>query len=157
MPNMGVALRPLRSEQPETLLDCTARDKKTLPMEPSTDISEAAILLKPARLCRLGMSGTAPYDIIRAVWKVDRQRAECSMLAFAIVTGKIVGAYAISSWHAANTTPYLSGRRDQSEARYAGRFEFTGQVASSKTRDKYLGLAVNHLFGRGQMVRYLNR
>lgn len=137
------------------MVDCAVRDKKKL-MEPSTDISEPAILLKPARLYRRGMSGTELYDITRGVWKVDRQRAERAMLAFAVGDGKIVEVYTISSWHAANTTPYPSGRRDQSEARYASRFEFTGQVASSRTRDKYLGLAVNHLFGRGQVVRYLN-
>ena len=137
------------------MLDCTALDEK-VSMEPYPDISETAILFKPARLYSPGMSGTALYDITRGVWRVDRQRAERAMLAFAVVTGKIVEAYRISSWHSANTTPYLSGRRDQSEARYAGRFEFTGQVASLKTRDKYLGLEVNHLFARRQVVRYLN-
>lgn len=125
-------------------------------MEVCAEISEPAILLKPARLYRPGMSDTELYDITRGVWRVDRHRAEHAALALAVVGGEIVEVYSISGWHPANTTSYRSRRVDQSDARYAGRFEFTGQIASSTTRRRYLGLSVNHLFGRGQVIRYLN-
>lgn len=125
-------------------------------MEASSDIREQAILLKPAKLYRRGMSGTQLYDITRGVWKVERQRAEHAAFAFAVAGGKIIEIYEILCWHPASTTPYISGRRDQSDAKYAKRFEFTGRVAPSGIRDKYLGWSVNYLFGRGQAIRYLS-
>ena len=125
-------------------------------LTPTTTISEPVILLKPARLHRPGMSAAALYDITRGVWRVNGERARRATLAFAVVNGAIVEVYTISGWHAANTTPYLSGRRDQSDPKYADRFEFTGASAPSALKAKYLGLPVNHLFGRGQVVAYLN-
>lgn len=120
------------------------------------DITEPVILLKPAQLYRPGMSGTQLYDVTRGVWKVNRQRALRASFAFAVADGGVVEIYEIHDWHPANSTPYPSGRQDQADPKYAKRFEFTGKVAPSGIQNKYLGQLVGHLFGRGQVIRYLN-
>jgi hypothetical protein len=123
----------------------------------AADITERVMLLKPVQLYRPGwMSGTPLYDITRGVWRVDIWRASGASLAFTVADGKVVAVYEIDGWHPANTTPYLSGRQDQADPKYAKRFEFTGKVAPSGIRDKYLGRSVNDLFGRGQVIRYVN-
>jgi len=122
----------------------------------AAEITDRVILLKPAQLYRPGMSGTNLYDITRGVWKVQRQRASKASLAFAVVHGKVVEVYEIDDWHPANTTPYLSRRQDQADPKYAKRFEFTGKVAPSGVRNKYLDQLVGHLFGSGQVILYVN-
>lgn len=125
-------------------------------MAASLSIAEPAILFKPARLYRLGMSGTDLYDITRGVWKLDKARAERAALAMTVVKGKVLEVYTISSWHPANTTPYLSGRTDQANPQYAARYEFSGHLAPAQIRTRYIGLAVHHFFGSGAVVRYVN-
>lgn len=125
-------------------------------MESNCEITEAAIMLKPTRLYRRGMSAIALYDISRGVWRVSRPRAGLATIALIVIDGEIIEVYQILGWHRANTTPYLSGREDQSAPQYTDRFEFTGQSASTDIRDKYFGKVVKELFGRGQVVRYLN-
>lgn len=131
--------------------DPAARDEVV-----GVDITEPVILLNPAQLYRPGMSNTQLYDTTRGVWRVNRQRASAASFAFAVADGKVVEIYKIQNWHPANSTPYLSGRQDQSDPKYAGRFEFTGKIAPSGIKSKYLGQSVGHLFGRGQVIRYLN-
>jgi len=122
----------------------------------AADITERVILLKPAQLYRPGwISGTPLYDITRGVWRVDKQRALKVSFAFTVVDGKVVEVYEIDDWHPANSTQYLSGRQDQADPRYAKRFEFTGKVAPS-VKSKYFGVSVGHLFGSGQVIRYVN-
>jgi len=112
-----------------------------------------AILLKPQHLYRAGMSGLTLYDITRGVWKVNLRRVSRAQLAFSVADGKVVGVFDIEGWHLANTTPYVSGRQDQSDPKYSGRFEFTGKPSSMS--QKYLGQVV--VFGPGrQELRYLN-
>ena len=125
-------------------------------MVASLDIAEPAILLKPARLYRTGMSGTPLYDITRGVWKLDNTLAGRAGLAMTVIKGKVLEVYTIISWHPANTTPYLSGRIDQANPKYATRYEFSGCVAPAQIRNRYIGLAVGHLFGSGSVVRYVN-
>lgn len=102
------------------------------------------------------MSANELYDIVRGVWRVDPRRAERAKFAFAVVDGKIFQIYEVHDWHPANTTPYDSGRCDQSDAKYSNRFEFTGKIAPPGIRAKYIAHSVNHLFGSGQVIRYLN-
>jgi hypothetical protein len=121
------------------------------------NITEPTILLNLKQLYRPGMSGNQLYDTTRGVWKVSRERASRAAFAAAVVDGKILQIYTIQEWYPANTgPPYLSGRQDQSEPRYAKRFEFTGRDAPSEIKDKYLGLSVEHLMGGQNPVRYLN-
>jgi hypothetical protein len=120
-------------------------------------ITEPAILVNLHQLYRPNMSVAQLYDTTRGVWKVNKQRASRADLAFAVADGKVVEIYDIHQWHAANTTPYLSGRQDQSNPKHAADFEFTGKIAPAGIKSKYLGLSVRHLFGRGQNpIRYLN-
>jgi hypothetical protein len=125
-------------------------------MAASLSIAEPAILLKPARLYRPGMSGTHLYDITRGVWRLDKARAEGAALAMTVVKGKVLEVYTIVRWDPANTTAYLSGRSDQANPEYATRYEFTGHVAPAHIRNRYIGLAVGQLFGSGSVVRYVN-
>ena len=120
------------------------------------NIIEPTILLNLKQLYRHGMSGRKLYDTTRGVWKVSRQRVSRAALAMAVANGKIMAIYSIEQWHPANTTPYLSGRQDQSEPRYAKRFEFTGVKAPPEIQDRYLGQSVEHLLGGQNPVRYLN-
>jgi hypothetical protein len=122
----------------------------------AADITERVILLNLAQLYRPGMSGTRLYDTTRGVWKVKKQHASQASFAFAVADGKVVEIYEIHDWYPANSTSYLSGRQDQADPKYAGRFEFTGKVAPSGIKNHYLGQLVGHLFGRGQVIRYLN-
>ena len=64
-------------------------------------ITEPAILLKPAKFYRSGMSGAELYDITRGVWRVSKQRASLARFAFAVADGKVVAIYEIDAWHEA--------------------------------------------------------
>jgi hypothetical protein len=120
------------------------------------EITEPVILLNLNQLYRPGMSGPDLYDVTRGVWRVGTQRSRADF-ALAVANGKVVEIYQIHQWHPAATTPYLSGRQDQSDPRYAKRWEFTGVVAPSEVRDKYLGRSVKHyLLGAQNPIRYLN-
>lgn len=148
-PLCNIAVFGLRQEvnlQPESMPRFTE----------STNSPEPVILFKPTRLYRPGMPGTALYDITRGVWRLNRERAERATLGCAVINGAIIEVYAITAWHDANTTPYLSGRRDQAHPQFADRLEFTGRPAASELRDRYVGRQVGHLFGRGQVVAYLD-
>ena len=121
------------------------------------DITEPANLLNLYQLFRPNLSVAQLYDATRGVWKVNKQRASRADLAFAVAGGKVVEVYNIHQWYPANSTPYVSGRQDQSDPKHGGDFEFTGTVAPPAIRSKYLGLSVKHLFGRGQNpIRYVN-
>ncbi len=124
-------------------------------MEPA-EITEPVILLNLNQLYRPGMSGTDLYDVTRGVWRVGKQRSRADF-ALAVANGKVVEIYQIHQWHPAGTTPYVSGRQDQSDPRYVKRWEFTGVVAPSEVRDKYLGRSVEqYLLGAQNPIRYLN-
>jgi len=119
-------------------------------------ITEPVILLNLRQLYRRGMSGIRLYDITRGVWRLGKQRSRANF-ALAVAEGTIVEVYQIHQWHPAATTPYLSGRRDQSDPRYANRWEFTGAVAPAAVRNKYIGQSVKHyLTGAQNPIRYLN-
>jgi hypothetical protein len=114
-----------------------------------------AIMLKLSQLYRRGVSGARLYDITRGVWNVNIRRASQVKFAFAVGGGQIVEVFEIHAWHPANSTPYPSGRQDQSAPKYAKRFEFTGTVAAAAIRNRYLGQSV--VFPRGrQELRYFN-
>ena len=120
------------------------------------DIPERVILLNIGRLYEPGMSGEILYDITRGVWKIAPKHGMDADFALSTADGTVLEVYAIDNWHPANTTPYRSGRCDQADPRFSGRFEFTGRVASTDIRERYLGGCVKHLVGGQNPVRYLN-
>lgn len=121
----------------------------------SAEITEPIIALNIRQHYRPGMSEIELYDVTRGVWRVGKQRTRIDY-AFAVFDGKVIEIYEVHEWHPAATTTYNSGRTDQTDPRYADRWEFTGVVARSEIRNKHLGRSLN-VFQRGAQnpVRYL--
>jgi hypothetical protein len=116
-------------------------------------IAEPAILFYINRTYREGMSDEELYDATRGVWAARGKRRSSCKLAFVVMAGKIVEVYAIHEWHPAGTTPCASGRKIDF-AQNADDWEFTGVLAPSDVRRKYIGQPVPP--SNGNPIRYLN-
>jgi hypothetical protein len=122
---------------------------------PTMDIDEPVVLIRPARLYREGMSDEELYEATRGVWRVG-DRALGARYAFAVVHGEVVEVYEIESWQPAGTAAYNFRRRE--EVVRPGRSEFSGRVADESMRRRYLGVSVADCFKKGNQnpIRYVN-
>ena len=100
------------------------------------EVKHKAILFKISRLYYAGMGAAALYEMTRGAWKLgaNRQKAE---YAIALYQGVAKEVYRINKWHPAGTLPYHI--RDISDWKYKGKWEFSGEVAESAVRDRYVG------------------
>jgi len=118
-------------------------------------IQEPSLLVRIPKLYRQGMSSQELYDATRGVWKLGRRR-EGAQLAFAVESGIVREVYEIDRWHPAGSTSYVS--RKAEDVALPGRWEFTGRVAASEIRERYVGESVAHYFKPGARapVLYVN-
>jgi hypothetical protein len=118
-------------------------------------ITEPALLIRIAKLYRPGMTPEQLYEATRGVWKLGRDR-DAAEYALSVANGIVQEVYAVGAWHEAGTTPYAT--RPRSQVAIPGRWEFTGRVAPTAVREKYLGQSVAHYFQRGNVspVNYVN-
>jgi GTP pyrophosphokinase len=108
-------------------------------------IDEPALLFRISQLWSGALTPEELYDATRGYWRVGRAR-EQAQLAMAVADGLIREVFVIDGWHPAGTTPSSSKtHRDVP----AGRWEFTGRLAPTTIRAKYVGQSVAGLFPRG--------
>lgn len=121
----------------------------------SVEVEEPAVLIRIPRLYRSDMSRRELYDAVRGTWRIE-PRCENVQIALAVAGGIVREVYTIAAWHPAGTTPYEA--RDTGELKTEGRWEFIGNVAPARIRDKYIGRSVAHYFRQGQTnpILYVN-
>jgi uncharacterized protein len=118
-------------------------------------ITEPVILIRVNQLYQDNMGKDALYEITRGVWRIGKRRDKAKH-ALAVYKGIVREVYRIDQWHPAGTTTYNT--RAKEEVQVCGRWEFTGGVAESKIRDKYVGRSVeNYLAANSQNpIKYVN-
>ena len=118
-------------------------------------ISEPSLLIRINQLFRYTMTPTELYDATRGVWTVgvDREKVK---YAFSVYHGIIQEVYEISQWFKAYTTFSTLPRTLEKTKKH--RWEFIGNIAKDKIRDKYLHKSVEDYFspGNSNPIQYLN-
>ena len=118
-------------------------------------ISEPAVLIRINQMYSPGMSTQALYEATRGVWVIGERRNQVQY-AFAVAKGIVREVYEVDTWHPAGTTPYET--RPFHDVNLNGRWEFLGEVAPQRIREKYLDVSVSHYFAKGAAnpIMYLN-
>jgi hypothetical protein len=121
----------------------------------TVEVTEPALIIRIAKLYNDRMSEQALYEATRGVWKVGERR-DAVQYALAVAGGVVREVFAVGQWHPAGTTKYTT--RKPADVQVEGRWEFTGSVASTTLRAKYVGQSVAHYFVRGATnpVLYVN-
>ncbi len=105
-------------------------------------VRDKTILIRINREYRDEMSERELYDATRGSWQVS-SRCEKVDYAMAVYRGIVKEVYKIHSWH---------------KVRGSRRKTFVGEKAPAAIRDKYVGNAVRHYFGKGSQnpITYVN-
>lgn len=119
------------------------------------EVTDSALLIRINRLFRHGMSAGELYEATRGVWKLGDRR-HGARYALAVFEGVVREVYAIEKWHRAGTLPYAT--RTAEEVNRPDRWEFSGQVAPERVRERYVNRSVESYFKHGQQspVLYVN-
>lgn len=129
----------------------------------SIDIEEPAILIRINQAFRYSMTEIELYDFTRGQWKLNPDRAKNAKYGIAVYEGVIQEVYAILDWYKAGKT--FSIRQGVEEVvknvennPLEGRYEFIGNLAPKKIRDKYKFKSVEHYFKQGNSnpIMYTN-
>lgn len=122
----------------------------------AVEIKDRVIAININQTYEEGMSGERLYECTRGIWRLKRERAEKAQYAFAVFQGVIKEVYEIEQWHPELSTRYKWRQFELSNSKQTKtRYEFTGRVASSVVRDRYVN---RHLPERyfGNPIRYYN-
>jgi hypothetical protein len=92
------------------------------------------------------MSPLELLEVTRGIWKVGPRR-EGVEYAFAVFHGLVREVYKIKSWHPALTLAYET--RDLTKRDATGRWEFDGEVAPARVRNKYRNRSVHQYLKQG--------
>ena len=98
----------------------------------SVTIDDPVMLIRINKLYHYGMTDRELYDATRGIWKIGENR-DNAVYAFAVYGGIVREVYKIREWLPAGTT--FSTRGD---LECDGRWEFVGEVAEDRIRNKYL-------------------
>ncbi|MDN3676290.1 hypothetical protein QWY90_03080 [Flavobacterium paronense] len=126
------------------------------------DIDDAVILIRINQAFRYSMPENELYEYTRGRWVLNPQRAKKAKYAFAVYQGVVQEVYEILDWYKAGSTNSIRLEDTQSEFNtiesLEGRFEFVGNIAPKKIRDKYRYISVEHYFKRGNSnpIMYIN-
>jgi len=99
-------------------------------------IKDRVVAININKTYREGMSDDELYEYTRGIWRLDRDRAENAKYAFAVYQGEIKGVFEIKYWERAGTTKYEFREFPDEDKR--NRFEFVGEVADDRIREKYI-------------------
>jgi uncharacterized protein len=125
-----------------------------------TKIIEPAILIRINQSFWNGMSDKELYDVTRGIWPMSTRR-NGARYAFAVFKGIVMEVYEINEWHRAGTTSYAT-RPDVTyeniDPDRRRRWEFTGEPADKKIRDKYRLKSVKKYFVKNSQypITYVN-
>jgi len=115
-------------------------------------IDDPVVLIRINRYYHYGITDRELYDATRGVWKIGVKRDDATY-AFAVFGGIVREVYKIREWLPAGTT--FSTRGDLTDDT---RWEFVGEVAEAKIREKYILKSVEeYLPNHAQNpIRYVN-
>jgi hypothetical protein len=116
------------------------------------EIDESVLLIRINKYYHYGITDRELYDATRGVWKIGENR-DNAQYAFAVYGGIVHEVYKIREWLPAGTT--FNTRGDLTDD---NRWEFVGEVAEEKIREKYLYKSVEkYLPDHAQNpIRYVN-
>lgn len=116
------------------------------------NIDDSVLLIRINKYYHYGITDRELYDATRGVWKIGENR-DNARYAFAVYGGLVREVYKIREWLPAGTT--FSTRGDLTDD---ARWEFVGEVAEEKIREKYLLKSVEkYLPNHAQNpIRYVN-
>jgi len=129
------------------------------------DITERAILIRINQLYRYGMDPDSLYDATRGVWVIGGReeggRRDGAEYAFSVFKGIVMEVYKIKHWYLAGTQATVYKTRPDCNEIWTSeppRWEFEGDVAESKIREKYLKKSVKrYLTANSQNpIKYVN-
>lgn len=115
------------------------------------NITEPSLLIKISKTFNYSMTAQELYDATRQFWVLGKDKEKVKF-AFAVFDGMIQEVYKVISWHPGGTT--FTTRLIKPE--YSNKWEFVGQVAEDKIRDKYLYKDVSHIAKYQSSKYYLN-
>jgi len=119
----------------------------------STTVNDPAILIRINQAFRYSMSEVELYDYTRGQWKLNPERAKNAKYGIAVYEGIIQEVYEILNWYQAGSTYSVRQGNENikrgASDRLEGRYEFIGNLAPTKIRDKYKFKSVEHYFKHG--------
>lgn len=103
------------------------------------NITEPAVIININNLYRRFMKSDELYQATRSSWKVAKHRRDKVKYAIAAYRGLVREVYEIDEWH-----------------KKGERWEFTGKIADSLVRDKYLNQSLDNYVKKGSRnpIRY---
>jgi len=119
------------------------------------NVDDDVISITVNQLYHSKISSEELYESTRGVWTVGERR-EKAKYAFAVFQGVVREVYNIHTWHKAGTQIYKF--RKISSDDYPNRWEFQGEIAESKIREKYLRKSIRNYLSRGSQnpIKYIN-
>lgn len=117
-------------------------------------ITEPAVLIKLQKTFRYDMTPIELYDFTRGIWVIAPKKQEKIKYAFAIFDNVIQEVYTVLGWFKARET--FSVREGSWKPK--NRYEFIGNIANDRIRNKYLHKSVKRHFPHGAQnpIKYLN-
>lgn len=126
------------------------------------NIEEPAVLIRINRAFRHSISEMELYDYTRGQWRLNPNNASKAKYAFAVYQGIVQEVYEVIQWYEAGKTYSVRQgienieRKDEDVLK--GRYEFVGNYAPDKIRDKYKFKSVEHYFKKhnSNPIKYEN-
>jgi len=125
-------------------------------------VAEPSILIRISKAYKSSLADDALYDYTRGRWKVNLKNAVKAKYAISVFNGVVQEVYEIFDWHPAGSTESSRNLIDNTQLNSAesliGRYEFTGEIADDRIRNKYLHKSIKHYFVRGNSfpINYVN-
>ena len=118
-------------------------------LEPE-DVPEKVVCLQVNQYYRFDMTPMEVYDLTRAFWRVDIERANKAKYVFALFHDKIVAVFKPFKWVPAGTTYMAPRPYDGKGPVDKTKKEFIGQYASKSVQKRFKGKSVAKLINLGE-------
>lgn len=115
------------------------------------EVKHKAMLITINKLYRSGMSERELYEATRGIWALGPNREKVDY-CMSVYQGVVREVYCVKAWHPAGTLAYTTRASDGFLE--SGRWEFEGDIAADKVRNKYVGRFVG--LGGQNPIRYKN-
>lgn len=118
-------------------------------LEPE-DVPYKVVCLNVSKYYRPDMTKTERYELTRAFWNADIERANKAKYVFAVYHGRIVEVFKDAQWMPAGSTFMAPRPYDGDGPVDKRKREFVGQFASTAVRNKFIGKSVAKITNLGQ-------
>lgn len=119
-------------------------------------VRHPSILFSLSRMFRYDLTPGELYDVTRAAWRINKQRAERAEFAMAVYRGVIQEVYVPEAWVRGHSTIQASGIRTWNNKSLDERWEFVGRVAPDDIRKLYVGRAIEGYQPSQTPFQYVN-